>query len=60
MFRFQRLRVHLAVAQRMELVGDQRQLPLPIRLGPVAAVAVAPAELFKLVVQFSHGVLAFG
>jgi len=44
----------------MELVGDQRQLPLPIRLGPVAAVAVAPAELFKLVVQFSHGVLVFG
>jgi len=26
----------------------------------VAAVAVASAELFKLVVQFSHGVLAFG
>jgi len=43
----------------MKRVGDQRQLPLPIRLCSIAAVPIPPAELFELVVQFSHSVLAF-
>ena len=52
-------RVNLAIAQPMKRVGDQRQLTLPIRLCSIAAVSIPPAELFELVVQFSHSVLAF-
>jgi hypothetical protein len=59
MFRFQRPRIHPSITQRVELIGDQGQLTLPIRLGPVAAVTIPPTELFELVVQLSHSVLAF-
>ena len=59
MFRLQRLYIHLSITQRIELVGDQRQLTLPIRLCSVTAVPIPPAELLELVVQFSHSVLVF-
>ena len=40
----------------MELVCDQTEHALAVALGGVAAVAVAPAQLFQLVVQVAHGV----
>jgi hypothetical protein len=40
----------------VELIGDQREHALTVALSGVAAVAVAPAQLFQLVVQVAHGV----
>src|SRR6266536_1037853 len=37
-----------------ELVGDQIEDVLPIRLGGIAAIAVMPAELLQVVVQIAH------
>ena len=46
--------VHMPEADGVELVGDQVQDVLPIRLGGIAAIAVMPAELFQGVVQIAH------
>ena len=46
--------------QTVELVGHLRQHPGPFGLCSVTAVPVLAAELFELVVQVSHGVVAVG
>jgi hypothetical protein len=47
---------HPSITQLVELVGQQRELPLTPGLCAEAAVPVLAAELFQLVVQASHGV----
>jgi hypothetical protein len=42
--------------KRAAPIGDQGEHALAVALGGVAAVAVAPAQLFELVVQVAHGV----
>jgi len=37
-----------------ELVSDEIEDVLPIRLGGVAAIMVAPAQLLQVVVQVTH------
>ena len=54
-FRLQGMGAHAPVSQIMQLIRDQRQDPFPIRLGGVAAVPIAVAELFQLVVQVLQG-----
>src|SRR4029077_13707515 len=46
--------VHMPESHLVELVGDQIEDVLPIRLGGVAAVAVMPAELLQVIVQIAH------
>ncbi len=41
-------------SHRVELIGDQVQDVLPIRLGGIAAVTVTPAELLQVVVEIAH------
>jgi len=50
---------HSPEAEGVKLVCDQTEQALPVALGGVAAVAVAPAQLFRLVVQVAHGVSLF-
>jgi hypothetical protein len=50
----QALGAQVPVAQLVELVGDEREHPLAVGLGGVAAVPIPTAELLQLVVQISH------
>jgi len=56
MLRLQGMIIHAPISQRMQLIGDQRELALTPHLGAIAPFAVVPAELFQLVVQASHSV----
>lgn len=42
----------------MQLVGNSSEVIFPISLGLKTAVAIATAELFELVIEFSHCVIA--
>jgi hypothetical protein len=42
---FQRSNTHSAEAERMQLICDERQYPLPVVLGRKAAIAVAQTQL---------------
>ena len=55
---FQRTATHAPKAEGVELICDQGEHALTVALGGVAAVAVALAKLFQLVVQVAHGVLS--
>jgi hypothetical protein len=55
--RLQRSGIHTPEAEGVELSGDQGEDALAVAPGGMAAVAVAPAELFQLVVQVAHSVL---
>jgi hypothetical protein len=46
--------VHVPEAHLVELIGDEIEDVLPIRLGGIAAVAVMAAELLQVVVQIPH------
>lgn len=59
MFGFQGVCIHPAIAQFIELIGDECQYSFPIDLGREAAIPVSVAELFELVVQIFHSVFAF-
>jgi hypothetical protein len=51
--------IHAPKAEGVELVCDQTKHALAVALSRVAAVAIAPAQLFQLVVQVAHGVSLF-
>ena len=51
----QGLGFHSPVSKIVELIGDEREHPLTLHLGAVAAFTVVLAQLFQLVVQVSHG-----
>ena len=57
MLRLQGSGTHAPEAEGLKLVCDQTEHALAVALGSVAAVAVAPAQLFQLVVQVAHSVL---
>src|SRR5438132_7099510 len=46
--------VHMPESHLVELVGDQIEDVLPIRLGGIAAIAVVLADLLQVVVQVTH------
>ena len=58
-FRLQGSGTHAPEAEGVKLVCDQTEYALAVALSGMAAVAVAPAQLFQLVVQVAHGVSLF-